>query len=175
MGNKFKEESLRDIIKSKNLYVLLIQETKVEDMKMLEIGKKEWKNSEGVAVRSREVSLRICALWDNIVVKLEHVKTTRHWILTRLIHQTTCMKFHVFKIYMPSHYKKKEECWHSLQILKDLEAIENGTMDKDFIMTLSNKENIGGDIVRGPFMENMEDLTTNWDLDDIKPVRWKYT
>jgi hypothetical protein len=40
---------------------------------------------------------------------------------------------------------------------------------------LSNKQKRGGDIVRDPLCECMEDLIANWDLVDVKLVKGKYT
>ena len=42
MGNKFKEEALRDMIRLKNPTIILIQETKLDKSDMLDVKKQQW-------------------------------------------------------------------------------------------------------------------------------------
>jgi hypothetical protein len=91
MDIKFKEQSLRDIIISENLVIILIQETKLEEINMLEIEKKQWKNNANTTNRDRGASNGICTLWENSMFEFKFVQNTQHWILTCLAHQDTCL------------------------------------------------------------------------------------
>ena len=86
MGNKFKEEALRDMIRLKNPTIILIQETKLDESDMLDVKKQQWKTSVGVSIRARGASRGICALWDNTLLKLDFSQNTQHPFLTCLTH-----------------------------------------------------------------------------------------
>jgi exonuclease III len=53
--------------------------------------------------------------------------------------------------------------------------LENIIIVGDLNVTLSLGEKKGGSIVRDPFREWVEDIILDWDLEDIKPPRGKYT
>jgi len=59
MGSRFKEETKRDLIKSQNLVILLLEETKLEALKMINICKLQWKRCKGIMVSSRGASRAI--------------------------------------------------------------------------------------------------------------------
>jgi hypothetical protein len=42
-------------------------------------------------------------------------------------------------------------------------------------MVMFSKEKRGGNVVRDPMRERMEDLISDWDLVDVKPAKGKYT
>lgn len=75
---------------------------------------------------------------------------------------------------MPNRYSEKIECWRSLSAAKE-------TLDLSSIIVVGNlnthlhSENIGESCVRDPMREKLEDLISNWDLQDIKPTKGKYT
>lgn len=62
MGRKYKIEVVRDLLKFEKPTILLIQETKLEDGEILQIGSKQWKESQEIAVSSKRVSKGICTL-----------------------------------------------------------------------------------------------------------------
>jgi hypothetical protein len=53
--------------------------------------------------------------------------------------------------------------------------LENIIIVGDLNVTLSLGEKKGGSIVRDPCREWAEDIILDWDLEDIKPPRGKYT
>jgi hypothetical protein len=48
-------------------------------------------------------------------------------------------------------------------------------MAEDFNIILTNSEKKGGNIVCNTMRERMEDLISNWDLLDVKPIEGKHT
>jgi hypothetical protein len=59
--------------------------------------------------------------------------------------------------------------------LKDSKYVNNSIIARDYNVVLFNNEKRGGNIIRDPFREKMEELITEWDLIDIKQIKGKYT
>lgn len=53
MGSKVKEEAIRDLIKRETPDILLVQETKLEDIVFLQARKNFWYRSEARAISAR--------------------------------------------------------------------------------------------------------------------------
>lgn len=53
--------------------------------------------------------------------------------------------------------------------------LDNFVIAGDLNLTLSSEEKRGGNIVRDPAREWVEDIIFDWDLEDIKPIRGKFT
>jgi hypothetical protein len=74
---------------------------------------------------------------------------------------------------MPNSYKDKMVCCNSLSILKNTIDISSCIIGGYFYTQLKTGEiNCGGKIIE-PFSENLIDLITYWDLQDIKPSKEK--
>ena len=64
LGSNLKEEALKDIVRLYKPEVLLIQETKLEDVFLLQASKVFWKKGQVKAVSSRGASGGIATFWD---------------------------------------------------------------------------------------------------------------
>ena len=64
MGSKVKEEAMRSLIRTETPDILLIQETKLEDVVFLQASKKLWFKSEARAISTRGASGGIGTLWN---------------------------------------------------------------------------------------------------------------
>lgn len=78
-------------------------------------------------------------------------------------------------VYMPTHFREKQECWKSLMELKDTEFVHNSIIRGDFNTTMGNHEKRGGSIIRDAQQEHMEDLILTLNLFDVKPQKFVYT
>jgi hypothetical protein len=70
---------------------------------------------------------------------------------------------------------EKESCWRSLITLKDSEYVNNSIVARDYNVVPFDNEKRGGNIIKHPFKEKMEELIVEWDLIDINPIKGKYT
>lgn len=64
MGSKAKEEAIRSLIRTETPDILLVQETKVEDIVFLQTRKKLWFKSEARAISAQGASGGIGTLWN---------------------------------------------------------------------------------------------------------------
>jgi len=76
---------------------------------------------------------------------------------------------------MPNRYMEKIYCWRSLNSLKDNLEPSTCLIVGDFNTIMQNTETRGGNIVKDPMREHMENLITEWDLFYVKPLKGKYT
>ena len=67
-----------------------------------------------MVVSLRRASGGICTLWNSNELELEASKQMQHWIYMNLVSKETRKHYHLFNIYVPMHYKEKEECWQAL-------------------------------------------------------------
>jgi hypothetical protein len=81
----------------------------------------------------------------------------------------------LFNLYVPVLMSEKKTCWDSLKIFLNAHNTENLIIVGDLNVTLSSTEKKGGSPVRDPAREWVEDLMIDWDLEDVKPDRGKYT
>ena len=70
---------------------------------------------------------------------------------------------------------EKKSFWQSIQDCLSSQNIDNIILAGDLNITLSFKEKKGGSIVRDPLRETVEDIISNWDLEDVKPSRRNFT
>jgi hypothetical protein len=85
------------------------------------------------------------------------------------------MSLLLLNVYMPCTPYKKQLCWNSLVNL--LEGLQGSNLIAagDFNTILCNKEKTGGNLVRDPNRELMDDFISHWDLMDFKPNKGKFT
>jgi hypothetical protein len=95
-------------------------------------------------VSTRGASGGINTLWNPNIFSLQKWHSTKHWIITSLLHIPTSKTLNVINVYMPVIYQEKIDCLSSHQNL-------HGSLDsKDLIIagdlntTLHPKEKKGG-------------------------------
>jgi hypothetical protein len=76
---------------------------------------------------------------------------------------------------MPNSYKEKTVCWNSLCMLKKTIDLSSCIISSDFNTHLNSREKKGGSKIKDPFFENLIDLITDLDLQNVKPSKGKYT
>lgn len=100
---------------------------------------------------------------------------SKHWLLTVLHNKYTRSKFTSINLYMPNRYMEKVECWRSMLSFKDKLDLPICIVAWVFNTILQNKEKRGGNSVRDPMWEMMEDLLFDCDLNGVKLSKGKYT
>ena len=70
---------------------------------------------------------------------------------------------------------EKKSYWQSIHDILSSQNLDNIILARDLNITLNVKEKKGGSIVWDPLREMVEDIMSNWDLEDIKPSRGKFT
>jgi exonuclease III len=174
-GSRIKEEVLKDIIRTSNSEILLIQETKMEEQDFLNITNAVWKTSKGIAESARGASGGIGTLWNHTKYDLIKYETCKHWIYTNLLHKETGRQVSLFNLYVPVLLEEKIFCWDTLKDYLLLNELENIIIGGDLNVTLAATEKKGGSIVRDPAREWVEDIMSDWELEDVKPTKGKYT
>eukprot|EP00253_Pinus_taeda_P032065 PITA_32065 len=87
LGNKLKEEALKDIVRIHSPEILLIQETKMEDNPLLQNSKTFWRKGPGRAVSAKGASGELASFWDSSKYELIQEENGSHWIFTLLLHK----------------------------------------------------------------------------------------
>eukprot|EP00253_Pinus_taeda_P012863 PITA_12863 len=155
--------------------ILLIHETKMEDLSLLQSSKVFWKKGQGRAVSARGASGGIATFWNNDMYDLLQEKSNHHWLLTQLLHKESGQQVSMFNVYAPVLPNEKKNCWNSLQTFLLEQNPGNIIIAGDLNVTLALEEKKGGSIVRDPAREWVEDIMLGWDLEDIKPSSGKFT
>ena len=101
LGSALKEDALKDIVRIYNPEILLIQETKMKEVDLLQLGKKFWKKGPGIAINSRGASGGAATFCDSTIYDLEAEKRTMHWVFTKLIYKFTGRTVSLFNLYVP--------------------------------------------------------------------------
>jgi hypothetical protein len=114
-------------------------------------------------------------LWDSTQVDLEVSHCSTNWILFFLRCRETWIKASIINIYIHVRYMEKVDCWNSLFVIKESLDLPSCITVGDFNTILYNLEKRGGSCVCNPIREKMEDLITDWDLQNINPIEGKYT
>ena len=104
----FKEEALKDLIRIHNPEILLVQETKMEETSILQVGKKFWKKGPGIANNSRGASGGISTFWDSSLYDLEAEEHEMHWVFSKLIHKPSGRMVSLFNLYVPVLISEKK-------------------------------------------------------------------
>jgi hypothetical protein len=76
---------------------------------------------------------------------------------------------------MPNRYLDKIECWSSLFAIRDTLDMTSIVVGGDLNTYLYQTEKRGGSRVRDPQSEKLSDLISEWDLQDIRPLKGKFT
>jgi exonuclease III len=110
IGNKSKVEALKDFKSLANPYVILLQETKMEESIVLETTKNIFKSCIGIAVSSQGASGGITTLWDDQIWNLEVTLITQHWLLKVLKNRDSRNNITIINVYVPNSYSDKNSC-----------------------------------------------------------------
>lgn len=175
LGSKLKEDALKDIVRMYSPEILLIQETKMEEIFLLNTSKSFWRKGIGCAVSARGASGGIATFWDSTIYDLLQKENSAHWIFTKFLHKDSGQQVSLFNIYSPVLHSDKKLCWDSISSFLSLNNPENIIIAGDMNVTLAANEKRGGTRVRDPAREWVEDLILGWDLEDIKPSSGKFT
>jgi exonuclease III len=155
--------------------ILLIQETKMEEQDFLQASKSLWKKCQGIEVSARGSLGGLGTLWDTMKYDLIRIETGMHWIYTSLLHKETGRLVSLFNLYVLVMLNEKRNCWDSIKDFLLSNDLENIIIGGDLNVTLEAVEKKGGSIVRDPAREWVEDIMSEWELEDAKPTKWKYT
>eukprot|EP00253_Pinus_taeda_P019942 PITA_19942 len=169
MGSKAKEEAIISLIRTETPDILLIQETKLEDITFLQASKKLWIKSEARAIFAWGASGGIGTLWNISKFAVLFEARNTHWLLLKMQNLDTKETFCLFNVYSPVNVGGKKYCWDSIRNQVDLKNLENIIIAGDLNLTLHSSEKRGGNAVRDPAREWVEDIMQDWDLLDIKP------
>ena len=107
LSSKRKEEALKDIIKTSEVDILLLQETKMSQQDSLKASRNAWKNSQGIAENARGASGSLCMLWNTTKIELLNLDTRTHWIHTSLLHKDSGVQVNLINIYVLQHIEEK--------------------------------------------------------------------
>lgn len=80
-----------------------------------------------------------------------------------------------FKCLLSSQCWGKKNCWDSIRQQADLTNMENTIIAGELNLILHSSKKRGGNIVRDPAREWVEDILQDWDMLDIKPSSGKYS
>ena len=117
LGSNLKEESLKDIVRLYKPEVLLIQETKLEGVVLLQASKVFWKKGQGKAVSARGAPGGIATCWDTSKFKLTSEESNMHWIFTKLLHKESGHQVSLFNLYVPVSFSEKNIMLGRLKVL----------------------------------------------------------
>jgi len=78
LGSRSKEEALKDIVRIYSPEILLIQETKMEDLPLLQSSKVFWKKGHGRVVSARGASGGIATFWNSDMYDFLQEKSSHH-------------------------------------------------------------------------------------------------
>ena len=102
-------------------------------------------------------------------------ESDNHWLFTKLLHKDSGHQVSLFNLYVPVLLAEKRIYWDSLKYFLSMHIPKNIIIAGDLNVTLAAEEKKGGSPVRDPAREWVEDLILEWDLEDIKPPRGKFT
>lgn len=146
LGSRLKEEALKGIVRMYSPEILLIQETKLEDLLLLQASKAFWNKGQGRAVSARGASGGIASFWDNSKYDLIYEECFPHWLFSKLFHKESGHQVSMFNIYALVLPSEKKICWDSLQSYLFLHNPQNIIIAGDLNVTLAAEEKKGGSL-----------------------------
>ena len=78
LGNPFKVEAIKDLIKMASPDVLLLQETKIDEENILSLSKMKWKKNTAIAVSAQGSSSGLATLCTEDMFSMENSFKTQH-------------------------------------------------------------------------------------------------
>ena len=134
------KEALKNIVRLYSLEIILIQETKMEDLALLQASKAFWIKGQGKAVSARGASGGIATFWDNSIYDLEAEYSSTHWLFTKILHKDSGHHVSLFNVYVPISPAKKRICWDSLKSYLSMHNPVNIIIAGDLNVTLAAEE-----------------------------------
>ena len=147
----------------------------MEEEDLLRTSSAFWKNGPGWEVSTRGASGGLETFWDSAKLDLVEEEGTTHWLFTKLYHKGSGHLVSLFNLYVHVSINEKKDCWDSLALFLNQSNPVNLIVAGDLNVTLSQDEKKGGSLVRDPAREWVEDLISDWELEDISPSNGKFT
>ena len=107
LGNPFKADAVKDILRMVPSDILLLQETKVEEEVLLLLSKNKWKLNYRKEVIARGTCGGLATLWCEEKFHLKNSFATQHWIFTELLHSASKISISLFNLYVLVNYTEK--------------------------------------------------------------------
>eukprot|EP00253_Pinus_taeda_P008137 PITA_08137 len=174
MGHPSKSTALRDLLQNERPEILLIQETKQNQNEMQKIIDAQ-KNFSGASSNSRGASGGIVTMWNNQYWDCKSTIYNQNWLRTNLNSKEENCDLIIYNVYIPNHYREKEQCWKELKENIDNEQTPNIILAGDFNLILHANEKRGGNFIHDPFRSQLEGIMSEHELVDIIPKNRKYT
>eukprot|EP00253_Pinus_taeda_P033369 PITA_33369 len=174
MGHPSKSTALRDLLQNERPEILLIQETKQSQHEMQKIVDAQ-KNFSGASSNSRGASGGITTMWNNQRWDCKSFILNQNWLKTNLSSKEDNCDLIIYNVYLPNHYREKEQCWTDLKENMDNEQNPNIILTGDFNLALHANEKRGGNFTHDPFRSQLEEIMSDHELIDIIPKNRKYT
>ena len=175
LGTRKRRAKAMTLIKKEKPSVVILQETKLNELDIITHHPEIWNKSEMEAMSSCGDSGGVCTLWDPTNLLLVSTLKSFHWIATKIFVKNLKYTSTIINIYMLNNYVKKKYCWKSLQDLKHTDYGTNCILGGDFNTVLKQDEKREGAVVREIHQEDFEDLLMQLNLFDVKPSKFKYT
>ena len=107
MGNPNKAEAVKDLLKLDSTYIIMLQETKIDEEALLSLSRTKWKLNVGIAVSSRGSSSGLATLRSEEKFLLKNSFVTHHWIYTELQQISSKIQLALFNLYIPISFIEK--------------------------------------------------------------------
>eukprot|EP00253_Pinus_taeda_P005541 PITA_05541 len=174
MGHPSKSTALRDLLQNERPEILLIQETKQSQNEMQKIVDAQ-KNFLGASSNSRGASGGITTMWNNQRWDCKSSILNQNWLRTNLSSKEENCDLIIYNVYIPNHYREKEQCWKDLKENLDNKQNPNIILAREFNLVLHANEKRGGNFTHDPFRSQLEGIMSDHELIDIIPKNQKYT
>eukprot|EP00253_Pinus_taeda_P024611 PITA_24611 len=174
MGHPSKTTALRDLLHNERPEILLIQETKQNQNEMQKIIDAQ-RHFSGVISSYRGASGGIVTMWNSQNWDCNSTIYNQNWIRTNLNSKEENCDLIIYNVYIPNHYREKEQCWKELKENIDNEQTSNIILAGDFNLILHANEKRGGNFMHDPFRSPLEGIMLQHEMVDIIPKNQKYT
>jgi len=174
LGYPSKITALRDLIQTERPEIVLIQETKQDQIETNKIINQQ-KHFHGCASEARGASGGILTMWDNNAWICESTRVHQHWIQVKLESRTGGTNVTIYNVYVPNQYREKEVCWNTLETSIEEEHNNNLIIAGNLNLVLHSNEKRGGHYTPDPFRNRLEIVMQEHDLVDIRPKNRRYT
>ena len=144
LGNPFKVDAVKDLLRMVPSNILLLQETKVDEEVLLLLSKNKWKLNPVKALSARGTSGGLATLWCEEKFHLKKAFATQHWIFTELLHSASKISISLFNLYVLVNYIEKQSCWKSLSYFLEVNSLVNLVLVGDLnIYMLPSEKKVG--------------------------------
>eukprot|EP00253_Pinus_taeda_P001989 PITA_01989 len=133
------------------------------------------KNFSGASNNSRGASGGITTMWNNQYWDCKSTTINQNWLRTNLSRKEENCDLIIYNVYIPNHYREKEQCWKDLKENIENESNLNIILAGDFNLVLHANEKRGGNFIHDPFRSQLEGIMSENELVDIIPKNRKYT